>query len=194
MEEKKKHKAAEGTNQPDSSTASANAPPEQKKRGRGRPRKEFHESYITLARELMSAGFTRERLALELGIGDDLLKEWEQRFPDFAGAIRAGAIIADSAMEMSTYKRGQGYEMTEVHVEEVMDEANQTVRKVKREITRHVPGDPRCQMFWLRNRRPDKWRESSEAGQTVGLFVANMTPDQKATRERIAAMKKEQAE
>ncbi len=178
-----------------SNDASEKPASEQKpKRPVGRPRTPFDESYITIARELMAAGFTRERLAIELGIGDDLLKDWEKRYPEFAGAIRAGAIIADSAMELSTYKRGQGYDTTEVHHEIIHDENNQPIRTVKREIKRHVPGDPRCQIFWLRNRRPDRWREGAETEQAINLFVGQMTPEQKATRERIAAMKKEQDE
>lgn len=156
----------------------------------GRPTK-YRESHIALAHELMSRGFTRERLAIELGISYFTLEAWEATYPEFAEAIRAGAELADSGMEMSLYQRGKGYEYEEVQMEAILDEKGKPVRRLRRQTTRHVPGDPRCQMFWLRNRQRERWSEGAESGATVGLFVANMTPEQRAERERIAALKRE---
>lgn len=160
-----------------------------KKRGRGRPPIEFKESYIELARQLMANGYTRESLAIELNISERTLSLWQDLYPEFARAIRAGAEIADLKMELSLYKRGEGYDYEEVQMEVLLDEKGNPVRRLRRQVTRHVPGDPRCQMFWLRNRQRDRWSEGTEGGTPIGVFVANMTPEQARERERLASLK-----
>ncbi len=162
------------------------------KRGRGRPPKPFKQEYIDLAHELMSRGYTRDRLAIELGISIFTLVQWERQRPEFANAIRAGAEIADSGMELSLYQRGKGYEYEETQIEAVLDEEGKPIRRLKRQTTRHIPGDPRCQMFWLRNRQRDRWCEGAEGGSQVGLFISNMTEEQRQERARIASLKSQQ--
>lgn len=74
-------------------------------------------------------------------------------------------------MENALLKRALGYDYEEktTEIEEVpsgkVDALGQPIMKTKRHIktvTRHVPGDPAAQIFWLKNRKPDRWRDKPE--------------------------------
>lgn len=60
----------------------------------------------------------------------------------------------DKAVEEALFQRAVGYETTDVLVETAADG-----NEKRRETTSHVPGDLRAQMFWLRNRQPDRWKD-----------------------------------
>lgn len=60
------------------------------------------------------------------------------------------------AVEAALLGRALGYEVRETVEEE-------SERGVKRRTTLyHIPGDVRAQIFILRNRRPDVWRDKPE--------------------------------
>ncbi len=59
----------------------------------------------------------------------------------------------DVRVENALLKRALGYDYTETRYEET-DKGSKTVK-----VTRHQPADPRAAIFWLKNRRPDKWSD-----------------------------------
>lgn len=74
-------------------------------------------------------------------------------------------------MENALLKRALGYDYEEetTEIEEVpsgkVDAMGKPIMKTKRHIKRikrHVPGDPAAQIFWLKNRKPDRWRDKPE--------------------------------
>lgn len=82
-------------------------------------------------------------------------------------------------MENALLKRALGYDYEEVvtEVEDVptgkVDPNGQPVmkqRKHVRKTKKHVPGDTLAMMYWLKNRRPDKWRDKPvEQGDTATM-------------------------
>lgn len=93
------------------------------------------------------------------------------RFPEISEAIKKGKAPVDFEVENALLKRALGYDYEEktTEVEEVptgkYDEVGNPIMKMKRHIktvTRHVPGDPAAQIFWLKNRKPDRWRDKPE--------------------------------
>lgn len=80
--------------------------------------------------------------------------EWKKAYAEIADALKKGKEVADIEVENALYKRALGYDFEETKVEV---EANG--KKKITNITRHIAPDVTAQIFWLKNRRPDKWRD-----------------------------------
>ena len=59
-------------------------------------------------------------------------------------------------VEETLFRRAMGYDWTEVKTE-YTDKGEKTV-----ETTKHVPADVSAMLAWLKNRRPDRWRDKPE--------------------------------
>lgn len=74
-------------------------------------------------------------------------------------------------VENALLKRALGYE----YMEERVEISEKDGRKVI-QTTKTVPPDTTAQIFWLKNRRPDKWRDKPEeqteaATQTIEAYL-----------------------
>lgn len=100
-------------------------------------------------------GLTDEEIAKKIGIATSTLYEWKKRYQTIAEAIKKGKAPADFLVEQSLYKRALGYEYDQVKIEE--DEQGRRKRTV---TTHHLPPDTASAFIWLKNRRPDRWRDN----------------------------------
>lgn len=62
------------------------------------------------------------------------------------------------AVENALLKRALGYSYEEVTTE-IEEMADGSQKKHVKRTTKMVPPDTTAQIFWLKNRRPDKWRD-----------------------------------
>lgn len=98
-------------------------------------------------------GLTQEDIAHNCGCSVSTFKEWVNRFPALAAVYKNARAVADIRVENALYKRATGYEYEEVTREE--GPKGVTVRYV----TKHVPPSEVAAFFWLKNRKPDVWRD-----------------------------------
>ena len=99
-------------------------------------------------------GLTDEQMAKNIGISRSTLNVWKDRYSDISDALKKGKDIIDRQVENALLKRALGYEYEEV--KEKFEDGVITERTVtKKEV---VP-DTTAQIFWLKNRKPDKWRD-----------------------------------
>ena len=117
-------------------------------------------------------GLTEEQIAHNMGIGLTTLKDWKNKFPTILTSIKKGKAPVDIEVENALLKRALGYEVEETvtEIEDVptgkTDASGKPITKQKkhiRKIVKHVPPDTTAQIFWLKNRRPGKWRDKIEA-------------------------------
>ena len=68
------------------------------------------------------------------------------------------------AIERALLKRALGFRQQEVHTEEMIDKNSGEVLETarRRSVTKEVVPDVRALLFWLKNRRPERWRERIE--------------------------------
>jgi hypothetical protein len=86
----------------------------------------------------------------------DTIQVWINQYPEFSEALKEGKAPADAKVEKSLYQRAIGYKYTEKKVIQLPDG---TIRK---EVTeKEVAPDVTAQIFWLKNRLPDEWRDKS---------------------------------
>lgn len=111
------------------------------------------ENGLTLLEGWARDGLTDEQLAEKIGINRATLYDWKKKYPNISDALKKGKEIVDIRVENALLKRALGYSYTEV-----MDETSEDGVK-HRETVKFIPPDTTAQIFWLKNRRPDKWRD-----------------------------------
>ncbi len=99
-------------------------------------------------------GLTNEDISKNMGIHRATLQKWMNLFPDLSEALRMGKEPADRAIENSLYKRAHGY--TEA-VQKVKVLNDGTIVRYEEEV--YFPPDTTAMIFWLKNRKPEDWRD-----------------------------------
>ena len=95
-------------------------------------------------------GLTDEQIAENMGISCSTLYAWKNKYSDISESLKRGKEVVDVLVENALFKRALGYEYKEVTKEDGV------TTKV---VTKHMPPDTTAQIFWLKNRRPDLWRD-----------------------------------
>lgn len=109
-------------------------------------------------------GLTDEQIALNMGIRRSTLSEWKKKYSDISDTLKKGKDVADYQVENALYKRALGYTYAEV-----TEEPDGTGRmNVTKRVTKEMPPDVTAAIFWLKNRRPDKWRDKPQDDQDNG--------------------------
>lgn len=98
-------------------------------------------------------GLTDTDIANNIGISRTTLWKWKKQYPEFEKALAHGKDVADIKVENSLYHLATGYTVTDVKIDK---EGNQV--KVKK----HIPPNLGAAIFWLKNRRPDRWRDKQD--------------------------------
>jgi len=127
----------------------------------GRPTKykpEFAKQVVPLCEH----GFTDQELADFFEVNIATLYRWKAAHPEFREAIKSAGEIADDRVERSLYQKAIGYEQDAVKV--FMPAG--ALEPVYAPIRERVAADTAAAIFWLKNRRKDKWRDKSETGFT----------------------------
>lgn len=99
-------------------------------------------------------GLTDEQIAHNIGIRTSTLYEWKKKYVEFAEALKKSKEVADLEVENALFKRATGYTVIETKVIESDKDGKKTET-----ITKHIPPDTTAQIFWLKNRKPNEWRD-----------------------------------
>ena len=106
-------------------------------------------------------GLTDEQIAKNIGISRVTLYDWKKKEINISNALKKGKEVIDFEVENALLKRALGYTIT---VEEEKLDKDGCRHTLKKDI--HVPGDTTAMIFWLRNRKPNQWKNKIEVGQT----------------------------
>ena len=101
-------------------------------------------------------GLTDEQIADNMGINVGTLYRWKLMYSEICEALKKGKDVVDVQVENALLKRALGYRYTETMVEQSDDG-----RKIRETVKEVVP-DTTAQIFWLKNRRPDLWRDHKD--------------------------------
>lgn len=127
-------------------------------------------------------GLTDEQIAKNMGISRSTLNEWKKKFPDISDTLKKGKEVVDVEVENALLKRALGYSTTEVTRERALNpETGKVELVVTKAVTKEVPPDTTAQIFWLKNRRPDLWRDKQNvelSGEVASNPFAGLTTEQ----------------
>lgn len=101
-------------------------------------------------------GLTLEQIAHNTGVADSTFREWRERFPAIATALKISRELADIEVENALYKRAIGYE----YEEETIEDGPKGMRIIH--TKKKMAPDVTAQIFWLKNRKTDVWRDRKD--------------------------------
>ena len=116
-------------------------------------------------------GLTDEQIAVRIGITTSTLYDWKNKYSEFSEALKRGKEVVDIEVENALLKRALGYDYTEERVERSQDGGKKSIKTVQ--TVKHIPPDTTAQIFWLKNRRPDRWRDKQQIEHSGTLEVEN---------------------
>jgi len=139
------------------------------KRKVGRPSKKDGVS-LRKVLQLASFGLTEAQVAAVLDVNALTIYRYKLSWEQFCNAIKKGKEIADSKVVKSLYQRAMGYSYKEVTREpkkeityengqRVSMEFNENKLVITKEITKEVVPDVTAQIFWLKNRQAEDWKD-----------------------------------
>lgn len=113
-------------------------------------------------------GLTDEQIAKNIGISTVTLYDWINKYPNFSNALKIGKEDADMLVENALFKSALGYDYEEITEELKWDQkARAFVMKVTKRQKKHQPPSNTAQIFWLKNRRAENWRDKVENNITL---------------------------
>ncbi len=99
-------------------------------------------------REFLLSGGREADLPRRLDVSASSLRRYRRDYPEFAQLLDECRTIlselADDQVEAALFKRATGYDISDG------------------DKCRHVPADIKAAVFWLKNRRPQLWRDRRE--------------------------------
>jgi len=140
----------------------------------------------------LRAGQTEKGIARSLGVGITSWKKYKLQFPAFMALIKKGSLDSCALCVNSLFKRANGNEYDEIHVEERKNTVNGVTETVVKKIVRHVSPDVGALVFWLINRDPKHWRNRQDiqhSGDVKGLGVLLVHAPMSVERWKKAASK-----
>ncbi len=119
-------------------------------------------------------GLINEQIAEQIGIHPSTLYDWQNKYPEIAEALKKGKEVIDRKVENALLKRALGYEYEEVTKERMIKKdvkgepmtdlhgfpiSEMVTTKI---VTKQVVPDTTAQIFWLKNRKPEQWRDKQD--------------------------------
>ena len=116
---------------------------------------------LILIQGMARDGLTQQQIANNLGISIDTLIENKKKYSEFNDALKKGKEVIDFEVENALLKRALGYTIT---INEDKLDKDGCVHTLQKEV--HIPADTTAQIFWLKNRKKEQWREKVEVVKT----------------------------
>lgn len=99
-------------------------------------------------------GLTDKQIAHNIGVTEQTLNVWKSKYPSFSESLKRGKAVVDIEVENALLKRAKGYQYKEVKIKRSDDGTEIT------EILKEVVPDVGAAFIWLKNRKPDVWRDN----------------------------------
>ncbi|MCW3117970.1 MAG: hypothetical protein JWM28_2052 [Chitinophagaceae bacterium] len=121
----------------------------------GAPTKYIKE-YARQAERLCLLGATDIELASFFEVGERTINDWKKKHVEFLQALKRGKDYADAIVAEKLFQRATGYTHPDIDIRVIRGK----VRKI--DLIKHYPPDTVAAIFWLKNRKKEKWRDRHE--------------------------------
>jgi len=122
----------------------------------GRP-SSYRPDYAGVVEKLCLLGARDADLARAFDVSESTIDNWKAAHPEFLAALKAGRELADAEVANSLYRRAIG--------------------------DGDRPPDVTACIFWLKNRRPDLWRDAHRQEHAITTpDKTELTPEERARR------------
>lgn len=114
----------------------------------------YRPEYAEQALKLCRLGATDKEIANFFEVVESTINEWKLKHAEFSESLKAGKALADAEVADKLFKRATGYEHAAVKISASPDGKEHVTEYIER-----YPPDTTAAIFWLKNRRPDVWRD-----------------------------------
>lgn len=111
-------------------------------------------------------GLIDEQIAHNMGIDERTLTRWKTEYPSILSALKEGKAPVDIEVENALLKSALGHTVkirkpiklrTKKQLRDKGTIEEERIEYAEEEV--YIPPQTAAQIFWLKNRRPDKWRD-----------------------------------
>ena len=108
-------------------------------------------------------GLKDKQIAGNMGISVSTLCEWKNKFSELSEALKKGREVADYIVENELFESCKTRTVTvkkPIKLKKVMVDGKKRLEEERIEYAEEqvvVPANVMAQIFWLKNRRPEKW-------------------------------------
>ena len=113
-------------------------------------------------------GLTDEQIAHNMGINVATLYDWKKKYDEISESLKRGKEVVDILVENALLKRALGYTY-----EETSNKYECGVLTERKVTTKEVVPDTTAQIFWLKNRKPQEWRDKREVDNKIDFESDN---------------------
>ena len=121
---------------------------------------------LTLLEAWARDGLTDEQIAHNMGITATCLYNYKNKYIEIFNALKKGKKVVDIEVENALFKNAVGFSYVEEVVstkKEVIYEDGKRVKEISEpiviKIQKYKQPETTAQIFWLKNRKPDVWRD-----------------------------------
>ena len=106
-------------------------------------------------------GATDADIAAAFEVSEQTINTWKHRYPEFLESLKKGKVEADTQIAESLFTRAKGFRTKAVKI------FNTEAGTIEHEYQEYYPPDTAAAIFWLKNRRPQQFRQNPEVAVTV---------------------------
>jgi hypothetical protein len=150
-------------NGPSTATAITSSKPEGSSIGRAST---YVPTYAKVARQMSWLGQSNTSIGKALGVDESTVRAWADTFPAFGKALAEGRESADYRTVRSLYERANGYKHKAVKIFKGAED-----ELIYAPYVEHFAPDTSAAIFWLKNRRPEQWKDKTDHEVNVNLMV-----------------------
>lgn len=108
-------------------------------------------------------GYTVQDIATRIGITQQALRSWMNKYPEVKQAINNGRELVDYKVENALLKAALGYKTKEVRVSTTIRNGK-TIETIKETVEKEAAPNVAACTTWLYNRQPKKWKNMNVKG------------------------------
>ena len=156
--------------------------------GRGQANPQIYADWATPERleafsQVVADGATIEGMAKHIGVSTRTIERWRKAHPEFREAFIAGRQQATAQVESALFRNAIGGVVKDQKYVYVKDEDTGKRKKVLvEENKKEVLGSTSAQIFWLKNRAPEEWKDCKDLTLAGEIGIADRM---KKARERV---------
>lgn len=136
----------------------------------GRPSK-YKPEFVKQAEKLCRLGATDAEMADFFQVTLSTLSLWKVKHQEFSDSLKLGKEVADKRVEEALYNRALGYSHEDTDIRVVDGTIMETP------MIKHYPPDTTAAIFWLKNRKPDEWRDKRDVEHSGSIKFDDLTDD-----------------
>lgn len=147
-----------------------------RKHAGGRPTR-YNKRYAAEAKFLAQFGLTDKDFAEFFGVTFQTINNWKKAHPEFFDSLKAGKEQADAKVEKSLYELATGYKHRVEKPLVVSDGRDFGSHVEYAKYVEQLPPNATAIIFWLKNRKPQEWRDKQEIEHTGNIILSTDADD-----------------